>query len=180
MRMTTLRKLLAGIGIAVLLAGCGQSDRATQGGSSAPQPSLAPSAPAAEQEVNVQVYYADSDLAGLVQRETTIRYEDADAKYLRLLQALQKSGDPEAVPLLAGIRILSVDFADGRLTVDLEIPDDARLGGSGELFLLQSLQKTVFQFDEVTELHLLVEGEAVDSLMGHVKLPHPIEKNTEL
>ena len=181
MRVTALRKLLAGIGFAVLLAGCGQTDRAAQGGSSAPQPSLAPSATVqTEQETVVSVYYADSDLSRLVQKETTIRYDTPDTKYLRLLQALQESDDPEAVPLLAGIDILSVEFSGGLLTVDLKIPSESRLGRSGEWYFLKSLQQTVFQFAEVTALNVLVEGLEVDSLMGHVQLPHPIEKNTEL
>ncbi|MBY3626982.1 GerMN domain-containing protein [Acinetobacter sp. CUI P1] len=64
-----------------------------------------------------------------------------------------------------------------RATLDIHLPNSARLGSTGEDVALQVIQKTVFQFDEIKSLDLLVDGKAVESLMGHVELEHPIMKS---
>jgi hypothetical protein len=41
---------------------------------------------------------------------------------------------------------------------------------------MQAIPKTLFQFQEVKTIELLVDGKKLDSLMGHVDLPHPIPR----
>lgn len=43
-----------------------------------------------------------------------------------------------------------------------------------EQFALEALKNTLFQFDEVKSIELLVDGEVVESLIGHAELEHPI------
>lgn len=63
------------------------------------------------------------------------------------------------------------------MTLDIHIPDEARLGAPGELQLVESLKKTLFQFSFIEGINLLVVGEPVESLMGHVDIEHPILKS---
>lgn len=65
---------------------------------------------------------------------------------------------------------------DGQVTVDLSLPDAARLGSPGEEMLLDALKKTLFQFSEVKTIEILLDGKQVESLMGHMELPHPIKR----
>jgi hypothetical protein len=44
------------------------------------------------------------------------------------------------------------------------------------MFAIDALQKTFFQFDEVQSLELLVDGNQIESLMGHVELEHPMTR----
>lgn len=67
-------------------------------------------------------------------------------------------------------------LSDGTLTVDIHIPDDARLGAGGEAFAIEALTKTLFQFDEIKAIDVLVDGQAAESMMGHVTLEHPIHR----
>lgn len=61
--------------------------------------------------------------------------------------------------------------------MDVHMPDEARLGAGGEQFALDALTKTMFQFDEVKSVELLVDGAKVESLMGHVDLEHPLTRH---
>ncbi|PYE48021.1 GerMN domain-containing protein [Paenibacillus barcinonensis] len=61
----------------------------------------------------------------------------------------------------------------------VHIPDEARLGAGGELLFLAVLQQTMFQFEEVHSIQLLVDGQQTESLMGHVELQNPILRESE-
>ena len=70
-------------------------------------------------------------------------------------------------------------FHDGVLAIDVHIPDDARLGSGGELLALDALKETMFQFEELNNLELLIDGKALESFMGHSELEHPISRNNQ-
>lgn len=76
----------------------------------------------------------------------------------------------------SNIELLSATFDQGKLTLDVHIPDEARLGSGGEILAIDALKGTFFQFDEINSIDLLVDGEATDSLMGHAELEHPLTR----
>ncbi|PZD93590.1 hypothetical protein DNH61_23520 [Paenibacillus sambharensis] len=121
----------------------------------------------------VKVYVSDEDMSELTEKSVIIEFGDEAAKYLSALEALKGEGEGE-VSLWRDAVFHSATFGDGRLTVDLSVPEEARMGAPGEQLALDALQQTCFQFTEVKELEILVNGEAVESLMGHVYLDHPI------
>ncbi|CAM4215843.1 GerMN domain-containing protein [Paenibacillus tarimensis] len=134
--------------------------------------------PQAQEEIPVismpvNVYVSDEDMSDLKEKSVIIEFGDDTAKYLSALEALKGEGEGE-VSLWRDAVFHSATFGDGRLTVDLSLPEEARLGAPGEQLAVDALQQTCFQFDEVKELEILVDGEAVESLMGHVYLDHPI------
>lgn len=112
-----------------------------------------------------------------VQKE--IKYDKDQDKYEAALKSLQSSGDSKLFALWEKVNFKSVSFKDGLLTVDIHLPDEARLGAGGESLALDALKKTSFQFDEVKSLELLVDGQQVDTLMGHVELTHPMTREQE-
>ncbi|AWB46933.1 hypothetical protein DCC85_12410 [Paenibacillus sp. CAA11] len=131
----------------------------------------------AQKTEHIKVYYADDQLLELKEAERTISFKDEAGKYEAVLQALQKTEDPKLIALWAKIDIKSVKFKNGEVTIDITLPDEARQGTDGELFILDSLKKTLFQFDEVKSIELLVDGQKLDSLMGQADLDHPITRN---
>ncbi|MMZ65800.1 Sporulation and spore germination [compost metagenome] len=74
------------------------------------------------------------------------------------------------------ITLNSVRVSNGKITLDVTIPDEARLGAGGESLAIDALKQTFFQFDEVKELELTIDGEQQESMMGHVELEHPFKK----
>ncbi|KEQ26044.1 GerMN domain-containing protein [Paenibacillus tyrfis] len=185
---------------ALLLAGCGTSKAPLQGTAETPpsksgqaaQPgtggdkTTTPTTPPEtstpkpdpeKKELKIKAYYSDAQLEKLVQKDVTISIKQDQDKYLAALNQLKKSPDDKTIPLFKGFTYKSVALKDGQLNLDVSIADDGRLGSGGEEMLLDALQKTMFQFSEVKSIELLVDGKQVESLMGHMDLPHPIKRS---
>lgn len=157
-----------------------QTPSSTQGagGSAGSSETPAPSTPQqeaepAQQSEDIKVYYTDPDLMELLQDTAKVTYQDEESKYKAAYEALQNSPSDKTVPLWANIELNSLSFADGDLTLDLHIPDTASMGSTGEDFAIRALKGTYFQFEEIETIQLLLDGEQVESLMGHVTLYNP-------
>ncbi|MHA0855360.1 GerMN domain-containing protein [Paenibacillus sp. CMAA1364] len=124
----------------------------------------------------IKVYFTDPEALEVVENKTEISFKNDSEKYEAAFKALQKNDDAKFISLWNGMELLSLKFKDGEVTIDINLPDEARLGSSGEMFAIEALQKTMFQFDEVKAIELLVNGEQIESLMGHVDLEHPMMK----
>lgn len=185
------RGLLAFIVLSCALAGCGAQEKPLDNpGSATEQPTatVSPSAtaspepsPSAEptpaiKEYDATIYYTDAELLETVESPAKLQYSNDEELITAAVEALQKDAGEDAVSLWKPIKVLSVELKDGVATVDVQIPDEARLGAPGELLVIETLQKTLFQFEFVKAVDILVGGEAVESLMGHVDLEHPMTK----
>lgn len=186
-----IRTILTVILLGSMLAAAGCSTKSTPGAadpkpteasspvvtSSSTAPSTAPTASPAESKTEtIKVYYANSDGSELVEKTAEIQTDKAEDKYLNALKALNATDDSTLFPLAKGLQFKSAELEDGTLTVDLTINDEGRLGAGGEMLLTDALKKTVFQFSEIQALEILVDGKQIDSLMGHVELEHPINR----
>jgi len=129
----------------------------------------------AGRKLTIRAYYADDQLTGLKEADREIDVSPGRSKYEYAFEALQTETDG-LVPLWKHIVLNRIEFAEnsGRLNIDISIPDHALLGAGGEALALEALQRTIFQFDEVRQIELTVDGRRVESLMGHVSLDHPL------
>ncbi|MDF2961779.1 MAG: GerMN lipoprotein LpqB [Paenibacillus sp.] len=183
-------KLISGALISItlltLLSACGQAKMQGSEGqtpkpqvqTNAPEPTGPAKTPEQDnKQAKIKVYFGDENGERLVEQETTIIYKQENEKYTAALAALAKAPDSKRVALLRGITVKSAVLKDQMLTVDISIAPEGRLGSGGEDLLLQAMKKTAFQFSEIQSLDILVDGKAVESLMGHMDLPHPIKRN---
>lgn len=129
------------------------------------------------QSESIDTYYTDDQMLELTKVSREISFQAEQDKYLEALKALQSSSDPKLFPLWGKAEFRSASLKDGTLTVDLSLPDEARLGAGGEALAIDALKNTLFQFSEVNAIELLVDGQEVDTLMGHVELEHPLSRN---
>jgi hypothetical protein len=173
------RGLLAAFLLTLTITGCGGQDNLPSGN----DVSGATTPPTEEQSIAVKrtisVYSTDSELSKTSAREVEIELSDGDdelALVKAALSELQKDGGAEEISLWKAISFDKVSLEDGLATVDILLPDEARLGGPGEILAIESLTKTLFQFDFVDAVDILVDGEALETLMGHVELEHPYRK----
>jgi ABC-type glycerol-3-phosphate transport system substrate-binding protein len=173
MRIVKSALLCASLAAALTAAGCGarENGSAVTPASSASPAASASSTPAAPQELAVQAFYGNADVTALVQKEVKISYAKEEAKYLAALNALKKSPAPDAFSLCPNTSFTSAVINSGKLTVNLSLPDEDRLGSAGEGMLLDAFRKTLFQFKEVEAFEILVDGKKPESLMGHYELP---------
>ncbi|WP_040949359.1 GerMN domain-containing protein [Gorillibacterium massiliense] len=171
----------------IVVSGCGENGGKKEGEAPSPSPSIAatttpaPTAsavatvtPQAPEETAVKLYFADPDLAKLIETTRTIPMAKDKPDYIQVLQALETTDDSGQISLFKDFDFKKAELADGQLTVDLNFGSDSRLGSGGEMLLLQALKNTLFQFPEVKSINVLVDGQQVESLMGNADLPHPI------
>ena len=125
----------------------------------------------------ITVYVTDPQVERLLQVKQEISFSDQTEKYDSAFKALQSSNNPDLISLWGKIELKSISFDAGKITMDIHMPDEARLGSGGESFALTALKNTLFQFDEVRSIELLVDNESVSSLMGHVELDHPMVRD---
>lgn len=126
---------------------------------------------------NIEAYFTDDQMLELSKVSREIAYPAEEDKYLAALKALQTPNDAKQFSLWGKAEFHSATLKDGTVTVDLSLPDEARLGAGGEALALEALTNTLFQFSEVQAIDLLVDGTPVDTLMGHVELTHPLSRN---
>ncbi|MCM3747550.1 GerMN domain-containing protein [Paenibacillus pasadenensis] len=189
--------LVAAAATTLTIAGCGAKEPLDSGntGSTPPPSSTSPSPQAAEGagegtsanggkqsgssliKQKIVIYQTDAELTELKELKTEISFPKEEKKLQAALEALAGDDRDGALSLWQGVKLNSVSVVDGAAKVDITIPADSRLGGPGEQLALDAMAKTVFQFKDIQSLDLLVDGEAVDSLMGHVELPHPIKRS---
>ena len=132
----------------------------------------------ATEKKTINVFFTDPEELELHESTATVSFAAEEDKYKSAFAALQQTTDDKLVPLWSkDIELKSVQFKDGALTLDIHMPDTARLGAGGEAYAIEALQKTFFQFDEVKTLDLLVDGQQSESLMGHVDLEHPMTRS---
>lgn len=175
----------------LLLSGCSQSKTPMQGPSEAPSKSgqsaeKGPTSPSQSQDPNqdtqnkelkIKAYYSDEQMEKLVEKEVTIRFKQESDKYKEALKTLTVSTDAKIFPLFKGFTFKTVELKNGQLTIDLSMKPESRLGSGGEAMLLDALQRTLFQFNEIQTIEVLVDGAKVESLMGHMELTHPIKRS---
>ncbi|WP_334071504.1 MULTISPECIES: GerMN domain-containing protein [Paenibacillus] len=125
----------------------------------------------------IEAYYTDDQMLELKTVTAEITYKKEQDKYLAALQTLKSSGQSDMFALWEKAEFRSANLKDGVLTVDIHLPDEARLGAGGEALALEALKRTVFQFKEIEAVDLLVDGDPVETLMGHEELEHPIPRN---
>ncbi|WP_238652956.1 GerMN domain-containing protein [Paenibacillus piscarius] len=141
----------------------------------APEATAKPDAPE-KQSLSIKVFYTDPQQMDLVPGEATIAFKDTKEKYTEVFKALQNSSKADQIPLWNKIELKSLEFSNGQVVMDIHKPDEAQLGAGGEALAISALSQTFFQFDEVKNIDVLVDGEQVESLMGHVDLVHPITR----
>jgi hypothetical protein len=191
MQHNLLKNAVISIALLTLLSACGQtkapaqepakdsSASKPQAQTSAPQPQQtpAPTAPAADnKQQKIKAYFGDENGEKLIEQETIIFFKSDNEKYLAALKALSTSPDSKQLAFFKGFTFKTAALKDGLLTVDASMAPEARLGAGGEELLLQALKRTVFQFSEINSVEFLLDGKAVESLMGHMELPHPIKR----
>jgi hypothetical protein len=175
----------AGLNSPTVVSGAGENTTEEEGQDavSTAQPTATetpvPTEPVAveKQSQSIAVYYTDSQLMDLVPAKATINFTDDVEKYTEAFKALQTSENTELVSLWGKIELKSLKFENGQVQMDIHKPEEAQLGAGGEAFAISALTQTFFQFAEVKSIEMLVDGEQVESLMGHVDLEHPMTRD---
>ncbi|MGG0822834.1 GerMN domain-containing protein [Paenibacillus turicensis] len=172
--------------VIVLATGCGQKQQTASPNNdknsnvttpAAADPQKDNSEKKDETKETIDAFFTDEQIMDLKKESKEITYKDNNEKYIAALKSLQSANDDKLISLWAKVTFKTAEFKDGLVTVDITLPNEARLGSGGESLAIDALKSTLFQFSEVNEIELLVDGAKVDTLMGHVELEHPMKRS---
>ncbi|WP_134685573.1 GerMN domain-containing protein [Brevibacillus migulae] len=124
----------------------------------------------------IAVYFTDADLTQLIKEEQEIRYSDQVDKYKQAIASLEKPANAGHVKLWENFGYHSVTFSEGTVTIDTKGSNIYNVGASGEALALDALKQTLYQFPEVKKIVVLQDGQAIESLMGHMSLEEALAK----
>lgn len=175
---------------AMVLAGCDEQKQGEAGsktvvssssGSSSSSSSSSQSGSKA-QLVNIKVYYPDENATGLVAVEKSIK--DTDNKYQAAVEALmagtEKKGLANVFPKKAKLLQVTVSGKVAKVDFSRELQKNFAGGSTGEEMLVGSVVNTLTEFPEIQKVQILVDGQEVETLSGHMDLSQPLPRMTEL
>lgn len=157
------------------------------GAGCAPQaPEQPPEPPDPQEEVDeppqkeweaVTLYYADAQSDGLVGEERSLALEGREVAFAVLEELIEGPDLPahgKTIP--ADTRVLGVEIKDGVAMADFseELRSSHWGGSTGEIMTVYSIVNTLAELPEVDYVQILIEGETVDTLVGHENLSQPL------
>lgn len=170
-----------------LAGGCGEESffnffKEKQPEVTSPQAGVLPTT-APEKTVTVALYFGDPKGTSLVGVQTSLPKVEGIAR--ATINALLKA--PPAASLLPvippGTILKDINIKeDGTAVVDFsrELITNHKGGSTGEMLTVYAIVNTLTQFPTVKQVQILVEGEAVPTLKGHVDLTTPLVRNEAL
>ncbi len=135
-----------------------------------------------QQKVNVVLYFSDQNGDYLVAEKRAIAFVPglARATVQELIKGPEGKGFSRTIP--EETKLLDINIDSGLCTVDLskEFRDNHWGGSSGEILTVYSLVNTLTQFPTVEKVEILVEGQRIDTLAGHMDLSVPVSRNPQI
>lgn len=175
---------------AMVLAGCDEQKQGEAGSktvvssisSSSSSSSSSSQSGSKAQLVNIKVYYPDENATGLVAVEKSIK--DTDNKYQAAVEALmagtEKKGLANVFPKKAKLLQVTVSGKVAKVDFSRELQKNFVGGSTGEEMLVGSVVNTLTEFPEIQKVQILVDGQEVETLSGHMDLSQPLPRMTEL
>jgi hypothetical protein len=134
-----------------------------------------------DQEI-IKVFFSTED-AMYLKSETRDIDQEKDL-YYQIMEEL--IAGPEAESLRAtipdGVELLDYNIEDKNITLNFnnELRENHWGGSAGELLTVYSIVNSYTFFKEIDSVSIILEGEEVDSLVGHLDLSEPLMYNQEL
>ena len=175
---------------AMVLAGCDEQKQGEAGSKTVVSSSTGSSSSSSSsfqsgskaQLVNIKVYYPDENATGLVAVEKSIK--DTDNKYQAAVEALMagtdKKGLANVFPKKAKLLQVTVSGKVAKVDFSRELQKNFVGGSTGEEMLVGSVVNTLTEFPEIQKVQILVDGQEVETLSGHMDLSQPLPRMTEL
>jgi germination protein M len=133
----------------------------------------------------VALFFAENVKDNLYLKPVVVELEipDPAAKPKLVLEALFK-GPPAGSHFLPffpeGTRVLGVKTTDGLVEVNLNRrATQINVGSQGEALAVASIVNTLTKLPEIFKVKIIIEGEEVESLAGHVDLSETFEYDSE-
>jgi len=134
-----------------------------------------------EEMVEVNLYFSDSQAMYLVPEKRKIPQTPSLARQavIELIKGPESSDFYTTIP--EGTQVNEVYIADGIAYIDLseEIFKNHPGGSSGELMTVYSIVNTLTEIPPIKGVQILVEGNEMKSLVGHIDISMPLLRDED-
>jgi spore germination protein GerM len=133
-------------------------------------------------ENNFEVYFSTADASYLKAESREI--DEEDDRYLQIFEALKAGPEnnelAETIP--EGSQLLDYQLDNKLLTLNFNqaLKTNHWGGSTGEMLTVYSIVNSYTALSEVESVKILLEGEEVESLVGHLDLTQPLMYNQKL
>lgn len=129
----------------------------------------------------VIVYYATRDAMYLDQERRTIKQ---DGLYRNTVEELLKGPETSSLSptIPEGVELLNLSLEGNVMYLDFNnaLRDNHWGGSTGESLTIYSIVNTMVQFEGIDAVQLLIEGEKIETLVGHMYLLEPLKMNDSI
>jgi len=132
-------------------------------------------------EKSVDLYFSTKDAMYLEAENRTIKGRNLYKEAVNaLIEGPTDSNLSKTIP--EGTKVLNVSRNNDKIQIDFskEIIENHWGGSTGERLTVYSIVNTLAQFDKIREVKFLIEGEEVDTLVGHMDLSRPLEPSENI
>lgn len=132
--------------------------------------------------VPVTLYFGAEDAAGVIPEIRWVEPGDVVPETL-MLALIEGPRRKDASPTLpASTTLRSVERVGDTVVVDLGggIVRDHSGGSAGELMTVYSVVNTLTELPDVRNVEWRVDGQRVESLVGHMDLSRPVDRNDDI
>lgn len=137
---------------------------------------------ASQGKVDVVLYFADQngDYLKAEKRQIEMVPGLAKATVEELIKGPQEKGLTRTIPQGTAVREINIEKGLCRIDMSKQFKENHWGGSSGEILTVYSLVDTLTQFDTIEKVEILVEGQKIDTLAGHMDLTSPVFRNTQI
>ncbi|MCF8001060.1 MAG: GerMN domain-containing protein [Halanaerobiales bacterium] len=132
-------------------------------------------------EKSIDLYFSTKDAMYLAAENRTIKGRNLYKEAVNAL--IDGPTDPNLSKTIPkGTKVLNVSRNNDRIKINFskEIIENHWGGSTGERLTVYSIVNTLSQFDKIREVKFLIEGEEVDTLVGHMDLSRPLEPSENI
>ncbi|MCK8817127.1 GerMN domain-containing protein [Natroniella sulfidigena] len=129
----------------------------------------------------IELYFSDAQDQLLVVETRDVRRNNL---YQNTIEELIKGPQSEevGVTIPPETEVIDLEIKDQLAIADFnqELVEEHWGGTTGEILTVYSIVTTLAQFDEIEQVQILVEGEKMKTLSGHLNLEQPLEVDPQL
>lgn len=132
-------------------------------------------------EKTINLYFATPDAMYLETEERTIKGRNLYKEAVNaLINGPNDSNLAKTIP--EGVKVLNISKNNDTILVDFseEIVKNHWGGSAGERLTVYSIVHTLAQFDGIKQVKFIIEGEEVETLVGHMDLSVPLKPNQDI
>lgn len=131
----------------------------------------------------VKVYFSNDNATALVMREK--KPEDAsEDQYTAAVNALiagsKEQGVISMIPPKTKLRGIKIEKGIAYVNFSKELIKNFNGGSAGEIMLIGSIVNTLTEFKEINAVQIMVEGEIVETISGHMDTSEPFKRFNNL